>query len=108
VLLIFIIRQDAKKRWERQSRAFYNLFRQPDRVEKLAQIIERLVSTAFLTLLRGVFVLFAHGLSRKECVIELNGLLFYRSKVISSFVSEHWNQKEHFKELPQFRRLLDM
>ena len=44
MLLIFIIRQDAKKRWERQSRAFYNLFRQPDRVEKLAQIIERLVS----------------------------------------------------------------
>uniref|UniRef100_A0A0D9VHG3 ABC1 atypical kinase-like domain-containing protein n=1 Tax=Leersia perrieri TaxID=77586 RepID=A0A0D9VHG3_9ORYZ len=34
--------EDAKKRWERQSRAFYNLFRQPDRVEKLAQIIERL------------------------------------------------------------------
>uniref|UniRef100_A0A0E0K1H0 ABC1 atypical kinase-like domain-containing protein n=1 Tax=Oryza punctata TaxID=4537 RepID=A0A0E0K1H0_ORYPU len=33
---------DARKRWERQSRAFYNLFRQPDRVEKLAQIIERL------------------------------------------------------------------
>ncbi|OEL15513.1 hypothetical protein BAE44_0023470 [Dichanthelium oligosanthes] len=33
---------DAKKRWERQSRAFYNLFRQPDRVEKLAEIIERL------------------------------------------------------------------
>ncbi|CAN6238417.1 unnamed protein product [Urochloa humidicola] len=34
--------KDAKKRWERQSRAFYNLFRQPDRVEKLAEIIERL------------------------------------------------------------------
>uniref|UniRef100_A0A0E0CMC4 ABC1 atypical kinase-like domain-containing protein n=1 Tax=Oryza meridionalis TaxID=40149 RepID=A0A0E0CMC4_9ORYZ len=38
----FILPQDARKRWERQSRAFYNLFRQPDRVEKLAQIIERL------------------------------------------------------------------
>ncbi|XP_040376881.1 protein ACTIVITY OF BC1 COMPLEX KINASE 8, chloroplastic [Oryza brachyantha] len=37
-----VIVKDAKKRWERQSRAFYNLFRQPDRVEKLAQIIERL------------------------------------------------------------------
>ncbi|NP_001398554.1 Protein ACTIVITY OF BC1 COMPLEX KINASE 8, chloroplastic isoform 2 [Zea mays] len=37
-----IVVKDAKKRWERQSRAFYNLFRQPDRVEKLAQIIERL------------------------------------------------------------------
>jgi hypothetical protein len=37
-----VIVKDARKRWERQSRAFYNLFRQPDRVEKLAQIIERL------------------------------------------------------------------
>ncbi|XP_066331830.1 LOW QUALITY PROTEIN: protein ACTIVITY OF BC1 COMPLEX KINASE 8, chloroplastic-like [Miscanthus floridulus] len=37
-----VVVKDAKKRWERQSRAFYNLFRQPDRVEKLAQIIERL------------------------------------------------------------------
>uniref|UniRef100_N1R5T2 ABC1 atypical kinase-like domain-containing protein n=1 Tax=Aegilops tauschii TaxID=37682 RepID=N1R5T2_AEGTA len=34
--------EDARKRWDRQSRAFYNVFRQPDRVEKLAQIIERL------------------------------------------------------------------
>ncbi|KAF3784114.1 Uncharacterized protein EJ110_NYTH15564 [Nymphaea thermarum] len=33
---------DMKKRWERQSRAFYNVFRQADRVEKLAEIIERL------------------------------------------------------------------
>ncbi|AQK71981.1 ATATH13 [Zea mays] len=41
-LLRFNDAGDAKKRWERQSRAFYNLFRQPDRVEKLAQIIERL------------------------------------------------------------------
>ncbi|RXY24307.1 hypothetical protein DD577_29470, partial [Klebsiella pneumoniae] len=37
-----VIVKDARKRWERQCRAFYNLFRQPDRVEKLAQIIERL------------------------------------------------------------------
>ncbi|KAL6634610.1 hypothetical protein ACP70R_027281 [Stipagrostis hirtigluma subsp. patula] len=37
-----VVVKDAKKRWERQSRAFYNLFRQPDRVEKLAEIIERL------------------------------------------------------------------
>ncbi|KAK8934789.1 hypothetical protein KSP39_PZI015156 [Platanthera zijinensis] len=33
---------DLRKRWERQSRAFYNLFRQADRVEKLAEIIQRL------------------------------------------------------------------
>ncbi|KAG1342438.1 Protein ACTIVITY OF BC1 COMPLEX KINASE 8, chloroplastic [Cocos nucifera] len=34
--------EDVKKRLERQSRAFYNLFRQADRVEKLAEIIQRL------------------------------------------------------------------
>lgn len=34
--------KDIKNRWERQNRAFYNLFRQADRVEKLAAIIERL------------------------------------------------------------------
>ncbi|XP_062222978.1 protein ACTIVITY OF BC1 COMPLEX KINASE 8, chloroplastic-like isoform X2 [Phragmites australis] len=67
---IELVVKDAKKRWERQSHAFYNLFHQPDRVEKLAQIIERLV--------------------------------------ISSFVSERWNQKEHFKELPLYRKQLDM
>ncbi|WOL15496.1 hypothetical protein Cni_G24277 [Canna indica] len=33
---------DIRKRWDRQSSAFYNLFRQADRVEKLAQIIQRL------------------------------------------------------------------
>ncbi|KAA3457343.1 putative aarF domain-containing protein kinase chloroplastic [Gossypium australe] len=33
---------DFRKRWDRQSRAFYNLFRQADRVEKLAEIIQRL------------------------------------------------------------------
>ncbi|EPS65160.1 hypothetical protein M569_09620, partial [Genlisea aurea] len=33
---------DFKKRWDRQSRAFYNLFRQADRIEKLAEIIQRL------------------------------------------------------------------
>ncbi|KAM3227044.1 hypothetical protein ACQJBY_059163 [Aegilops geniculata] len=37
-----VLVKDARKRWDRQSRAFYNVFRQPDRVEKLAQIIERL------------------------------------------------------------------
>ncbi|XP_020571328.1 uncharacterized protein LOC110018375 [Phalaenopsis equestris] len=37
-----VIVKDLRKRWERQSRAFYNLFRQADRVEKLAEIIERL------------------------------------------------------------------
>ncbi|RZC43931.1 hypothetical protein C5167_036873 [Papaver somniferum] len=34
--------EDFKKRWERQNQAFYNLFRQADRVEKLAQVIQRL------------------------------------------------------------------
>ncbi|CAN4106431.1 unnamed protein product [Withania somnifera] len=34
--------KDFRKRWDRQSRAFYNLFRQADRVEKLAAIIQRL------------------------------------------------------------------
>jgi len=42
------IRQDAilrdlKTRWERQAKAFANLVRQPDRVQKLADIITRLV-----------------------------------------------------------------
>ncbi|KAL5175690.1 Protein ACTIVITY OF BC1 COMPLEX KINASE 8, chloroplastic [Glycine soja] len=40
---IFLLNvQDLRKRWDRQSQAFYNLFRQADRVEKLAEIIERL------------------------------------------------------------------
>ncbi|GAU19732.1 hypothetical protein TSUD_78580 [Trifolium subterraneum] len=34
--------EDIRKRWDRQSQAFYNLFRQADRVEKLANVIERL------------------------------------------------------------------
>lgn len=63
VPLIFLICQDAKKRWERQSRAFYNLFRQPDRVEKLAEIIERLVTTASFNYI--LWFRFAYGLSRK-------------------------------------------
>lgn len=37
-----VVVKDLKKRWQRQSRAFYNLFRQADRVEKLAEIIQRL------------------------------------------------------------------
>ncbi|KAG7987390.1 hypothetical protein I3843_03G131500 [Carya illinoinensis] len=37
-----VILKDVRKRWDRQSRAFYNLFRQADRVEKLAEIIQRL------------------------------------------------------------------
>ncbi|CAI9271905.1 unnamed protein product [Lactuca saligna] len=37
-----VVIKDFKNRWERQSQAFYNLFRQADRVEKLAQVIERL------------------------------------------------------------------
>ncbi|KAL8478913.1 hypothetical protein ACS0TY_030704 [Phlomoides rotata] len=39
---IEVIIKDFKKRWDRQSRAFYNLFRQADRVEKLAEVIQRL------------------------------------------------------------------
>ncbi|CAN8251579.1 unnamed protein product [Cochlearia groenlandica] len=34
--------KDLRKRWDRQSQAVYNLFRQADRVEKLAGIIQRL------------------------------------------------------------------
>jgi ABC-type uncharacterized transport system fused permease/ATPase subunit len=60
------------------------------------------------TLFCCVLVLFAHILLTKVCTIELNELLFYRSKVNSSFVSEHWNRKEHFKELPLYRKQLDM
>ncbi|XP_057420678.1 protein ACTIVITY OF BC1 COMPLEX KINASE 8, chloroplastic-like [Lotus japonicus] len=37
-----VVLKDFRKRWDRQSQAFYNLFRQADRVEKLANIIERL------------------------------------------------------------------
>ncbi|KAL3527835.1 hypothetical protein ACH5RR_012491 [Cinchona calisaya] len=37
-----VVLKDIRKRWNRQSRAFYNLFRQADRVEKLAEIIQRL------------------------------------------------------------------
>ncbi|GAY63485.1 hypothetical protein CUMW_225980 [Citrus unshiu] len=34
--------EDFRNRWDRQTRAFYNLFRQADRVEKLAETIQRL------------------------------------------------------------------
>ncbi|RDX86947.1 Protein ACTIVITY OF BC1 COMPLEX KINASE 8, chloroplastic, partial [Mucuna pruriens] len=34
--------EDFRKRWDRQSQAFYNLFRQAERVEKLAEIIQKL------------------------------------------------------------------
>ncbi|KAL5053393.1 hypothetical protein RYX36_034075 [Vicia faba] len=37
-----VIVKDFRKRWDRQSQAFYNLFRQADRVEKLVSVIERL------------------------------------------------------------------
>ncbi|KAI4325891.1 hypothetical protein MLD38_031255 [Melastoma candidum] len=37
-----VVLKDFRKRWDRQSRAFYNLFRQADRVEKLTEIIQRL------------------------------------------------------------------
>nr|KYP67577.1 Uncharacterized protein sll1770 family [Cajanus cajan] len=40
---IFLLNvQDFRKRWDRQSQAFYNLFRQAERVEKLAEIIQKL------------------------------------------------------------------
>ncbi|KAL2907166.1 Protein ACTIVITY OF BC1 COMPLEX KINASE 8 chloroplastic [Bienertia sinuspersici] len=39
---IEVLVKDFRKRWDRQSQAFYNLFRQADRIEKLADIIERL------------------------------------------------------------------
>ncbi|XP_031281379.1 protein ACTIVITY OF BC1 COMPLEX KINASE 8, chloroplastic [Pistacia vera] len=37
-----VILKDFRNRWDRQSRAFYNLFRQADRVERLAETIQRL------------------------------------------------------------------
>ncbi|KAI3851749.1 hypothetical protein MKX03_018122 [Papaver bracteatum] len=37
-----VVIKDFKKRWERQNQAIYNLFRQADRVEKLAAVIQRL------------------------------------------------------------------
>ncbi|KDO59973.1 hypothetical protein CISIN_1g0041151mg, partial [Citrus sinensis] len=37
-----VILKDFRNRWDRQTRAFYNLFRQADRVEKLAETIQRL------------------------------------------------------------------
>ncbi|XP_022740136.1 protein ACTIVITY OF BC1 COMPLEX KINASE 8, chloroplastic [Durio zibethinus] len=37
-----VILKDFKKRWDKQSRAFSNLFRQADRVQKLAETIQRL------------------------------------------------------------------
>ncbi|XP_042021850.1 protein ACTIVITY OF BC1 COMPLEX KINASE 8, chloroplastic-like [Salvia splendens] len=37
-----VVVKDFRKRWDRQSSAVFNLFRQADRVEKLAEIIQRL------------------------------------------------------------------
>ncbi|KAG6773605.1 hypothetical protein POTOM_020895 [Populus tomentosa] len=37
-----VLLKDFRKRWDRQSRAFHNLFRQADRVQKLAETIQRL------------------------------------------------------------------
>ncbi|XP_071735457.1 protein ACTIVITY OF BC1 COMPLEX KINASE 8, chloroplastic [Rutidosis leptorrhynchoides] len=37
-----VVIKDFRKRWDRQSQAVYNLFRQADRVEKLVGVIERL------------------------------------------------------------------
>jgi hypothetical protein len=36
--------KDFRKRWDRQAQAFSNIFRQPQRVEKIASMIQRLVS----------------------------------------------------------------
>uniref|UniRef100_A0A6N2LK42 ABC1 atypical kinase-like domain-containing protein n=1 Tax=Salix viminalis TaxID=40686 RepID=A0A6N2LK42_SALVM len=44
--------KDFRKRWDRQSRAFYNLFRQADRVQKLADTIQRLVGFTINTALQ--------------------------------------------------------
>ncbi|KAI5410625.1 hypothetical protein KIW84_055953 [Lathyrus oleraceus] len=44
-----VIVKDFRKRWDRQSQAFYNLFRQADRVEKLASVIERLIGRMLKT-----------------------------------------------------------
>ncbi|OIW00438.1 hypothetical protein TanjilG_05788 [Lupinus angustifolius] len=38
--------QDFRKAWDRHSQAFYNLYRQADRVEKLAEIIQKLAVAA--------------------------------------------------------------
>ncbi|KAI5405196.1 protein ACTIVITY OF BC1 COMPLEX KINASE 8, chloroplastic [Lathyrus oleraceus] len=37
-----VVLKDFSNRWDRQSQAFYNLFRQADRVDKLATVIQRL------------------------------------------------------------------
>ncbi|XP_039114273.1 protein ACTIVITY OF BC1 COMPLEX KINASE 8, chloroplastic [Dioscorea cayenensis subsp. rotundata] len=39
---IEVFMKDLRKRWQRQASAFNNLFRQADRVEKLAEVIQRL------------------------------------------------------------------
>ncbi|KAG9451175.1 hypothetical protein H6P81_011140 [Aristolochia fimbriata] len=37
-----VVVKDLRKRWDRQARAFYNVFRQADRVDKMAEIIQKL------------------------------------------------------------------
>lgn len=37
-----VILKDLRKRWDRQSQAFANVFKQADRVEKISSIIQRL------------------------------------------------------------------
>ncbi|BFI25413.1 aarF domain-containing kinase [Marchantia polymorpha subsp. ruderalis] len=37
-----VVLKDFRKRWDRQARAFANVFRQADRVEKIADVIQRL------------------------------------------------------------------
>ena len=39
----YFIIQDIQQRLHQQSRAFHGLFRQPDRVEELVEIVQRLV-----------------------------------------------------------------
>jgi hypothetical protein len=85
----FIMLQDAKKRWERQSRAFYNLFRQPDRVEKLAEIVERLVSTTSIysiLWLIGVFYILLNACHWSQSVsfLQEQGELKLRVRTLES------------------------
>lgn len=102
--LYVIIVQDFRKRWDRQSRAFYNLFRQADRVEKLAEIIQRLVelivdldfaSTSLMNFYQ--WQVLGHW-----CIYYLR--INCRSKEIWSFVSELWNLRGLSKELQLSRR----
>lgn len=77
--------QDFRKRWDRQSQAFYNLFRQADRVEKLADIIQRLVCIGFSLTSFELFILFASFVCLEFMIFQITSCLssfFHRNKVI--------------------------